>query len=454
MKLGAYQLIKQIAQGGIADIYLAKARNSAGIERYLVCKCIRNSFTQDSQFLSSIINEAQFCVRLRHPNILEIFDLCYCENSAFLTMEYLDAQDLHKLINAVRSQGQTIPIPVAIYIISQIALGLHAAHELTTPDGQPLNLVHRDISPENILFGSDGSIKLADFGIAKTSQMPDVTPQDEIKGKFSYMSPEQAWGDHVDRRSDLFSLGIVLYETLLGQGVYPYSAVSDIIQHARIASFLSPREIRPDFPEDLERIILKALDLDKNDRYQSALEFKIALDNCIAANKWRIGRDEWVQYLSRWIPFPNPPLPRMHAGEIAPDDTSILKPEVISAPITEDSDVTGQASSEMICELRRLAGYVSNPAVQTVSSPGLETLTPSISGTVAPAARETANEIATDAHNNRRTEPILCESASRTDTVQIPVIRTSKITIFLITVILILLIVLVAGLIVLYLVTQ
>jgi serine/threonine protein kinase len=268
------------------------------------------------------------------------------------------------------------------------------------------------------------------------------------------MSPEQAWGDRVDRRSDLFSLGIVLYETLLGQGVYPYSAVSDIIQHARIASFLSPREIRPDFPEDLERIILKALDLDKNDRYQSALEFKIALDNCIAANKWRIGRDEWVQYLSHWIPFPNPPLPRMHAGEIAPDDTSILKPEVISAPITEDSDVTGQASSEMICELRRLAGYVSNPAVQTVSSPGLETLAPSISDTVAPAARETANEIATDAHNSRRTEHISRELASRTDTVQLPAVKASKISIFLIILIFVLLIVLIAALIALYLVTR
>ena len=368
MKLGAYQLIKQIAQGGIADIYLAKTKNAAGIDRYLVCKCIRNSFTQDSQFLSSIINEAQFCVRLRHPNILEIFDLCYCENSAFLTMEYLDAQDLHKLLNEVRSRGETLPIPIAIYVVSQIALGLHAAHELTTPDGKALNLVHRDISPENILFGSDGSIKLADFGIAKTCLMPDVTPQDEIKGKFNYMSPEQAWGDHVDRRSDIFSLGIVLYEILLGQGPYPYAAVADVIQHARIASFASPSDIQPDFPVDLESIILKALDLDKNDRYQTALEFKIALDNCVAANRWRCTKDDWLKYLSGYIPFPNPPLPRMHAGEISPDESSILKPEYVSASITEDMDATGQASPEMVKELRRLAGYVSSPSSQTIDA--------------------------------------------------------------------------------------
>ena len=350
MKLGAYQLIKQIAQGGIADIYLAKAKNAAGVDRYLVCKCIRNSFTQDSQFLSSIINEAQFCVRLRHPNILEVFDLCYCENSAFLTMEYLDAQDLHKLLNEVRSRGEKVPLSIAIYIVSQIALGLHAAHELTTPDGKALNLVHRDISPENILFGSDGSIKLADFGIAKTCLMPDVTPQDEIKGKFNYMSPEQAWGDHVDRRSDIFSLGIVLYEILMGQGTYPYASVADVIQHARIASFASPTEIQPDFPVDLESLILKALDLDKNDRFQTALEFKIALDSCVAA-------------------IPNPPLPRMHAGEITPDDSSILKPEFVSASITEDLDATGQASPEMVRELRRLAGYVSSPSSQTIDAP-------------------------------------------------------------------------------------
>ena len=305
-------------------------------------------------------------MRLRHPNILEIFDLCYCENSAFLTMEYLDAQDLHKLINAVRSQGQSIPIPVAIYIVSQIALGLHAAHELTTPDKHPLNLVHRDISPENILFGSDGSIKLADFGIAKTSQMPDITPQDEIKGKFNYMSPEQAWGDHVDRRSDIFSLGIVLYETILGQGIYPYTSVADIIQHARVASFRQPHEIRPDFPADLERILLKTLDLDKNDRYQTALEFKIALDNCVAANHWNMDRAEWRQYLGSWIPFPQPPLPHMHAGEIAPDASSILKPEVTASPISEDLCVTGQVSSVMLNELRQIAGYPSAPKVPSV----------------------------------------------------------------------------------------
>ena len=386
MKLGAYQLIRQIAQGGIADIYLAKAKNAAGIDKYLVCKCIRNSITQDNQFLTSIINEAQICVHLRHPNILEVFDLCYCDNSAFLTMEYLDAQDLHCLIADIAKKNQQFPIEAAIYIISQAALGLQAAHDLTLPDGRPTNLVHRDISPENILFASDGSIKIADFGIAKTSQMPDITPQDEIKGKFNYMSPEQAWGDRVDSRSDIFSLAVVLYETITGVPLYPTTSIADTIQHARTACFAKPRDVRPDIPQDLEDILLKALDLDKAERYQTAREFKQALDNCAAANGYTFPKAQWIDFLNLHAKCTNPPLPRMHAGEIVPDKSSVLKPAVASASATEDLNATGQASSEMVAELVRIAatsGAMPITAVENALSSTISaTLTPATPATV------------------------------------------------------------------------
>ena len=186
MKLGAYTLIKKIAEGGVADIYLAKIKTSQLQDKYLVCKCIRQSLTQDDEFLGSIINEAQCTTRLRHPNILEVFDLCACDGNAFLAMEYLDAQDFSKLIIHNNARNETVPYTYAAYAIGQVALGLHAAHTLNDVHGKPFHLVHRDVSPENILFSSDGAIKIGDFGIAKTVQMPDITPPDVVKGKFNY----------------------------------------------------------------------------------------------------------------------------------------------------------------------------------------------------------------------------------------------------------------------------
>ena len=235
MIIGSCTLIKKIAMGGCAEIFLAKAPNRRGQEKYLVCKCLNKSLSDDNTFLRSIIQEVQLSVQLRHPNILEVFDLQIQGDQVFLTMEYMDAQDLQKLQAGCKQRGERIPIPMALYVIRQAAAGLHAAHELTDSKGNPLQLVHRDISPENILFGSDGDIKLSDFGIAKTANMPDITPSDIIQGKFNYMSPEQAWGDKLDRRSDLFSLGVVLYESLLGQSMYPTGSIDTTIACARVA---------------------------------------------------------------------------------------------------------------------------------------------------------------------------------------------------------------------------
>ncbi len=359
MNLGAYTLIRKIAEGGVADIYLAKTKAVLRQEKYLVCKCIRQNLAHDEEFLGSIINEAQCTTRLRHPNILEVFDLCACDANAFLAMEYLDAQDLSKLIIGNNARNETLPYVYAAYVIGQVALGLHAAHELTNAQGTPLRLVHRDVSPENILFGAGGEIKIGDFGIAKTVFMPDITPPDVIKGKFNYMSPEQAWADKIDRRSDIFSLAAVLYEATTGHCFYPSDSIESCIQCARMALYEPARSICPDYPPKLEEILAKALDLDKKCRYATALEFKIALDGFIASQNQTVAKDDWIAYLRPRVEFPDHPLPRLQAAEFVPDASSLLAhAHAGGAPGGNDAAdpiATGQIGAEEIEQLRRKA---------------------------------------------------------------------------------------------------
>lgn len=355
MKLGDYNLIQKIAVGGVAEIYLAKVRTVSNTEKYLICKCLKQSLTQDNDFLNSIINEVQCCRRLNHPNIIQVFDLCSYDEHAFLTMEYMDAGDMCQILRKNAEKQETVPYDIACYAIGQAALGLHFAHELTDAKGNPLNLVHRDISPENILFNSAGDIKIADFGIAKTSNMPDITPDGEIKGKFNYMSPEQAWGDKLDRRSDLFSLAIVLYEITLGVSFYPEDSIDNTIQCARVGMFKKPHEIRPDYPAELEEVILMALDLDKQLRYKTVIDFKLALDNVASLMDWHADRQQWLNYLKKHVDFPATILPCVHVGDIERDENSILKPSTIYDNDEEDLERTNQISDSEIDELLRAA---------------------------------------------------------------------------------------------------
>jgi len=369
MKLGVYNLIKKIAEGGIAEIYLAKGKTLQGRDKYLVCKCIKPALTSDNDFLESILREAQLSVKMRHPNIMEVFDLCSSEERAYLTMEYMDAPDFRHVLMAARETHSKLSFGSAIYVVGLAAQGLHYAHELCDSDGEPLNLVHRDISPENILLSWNGDVKISDFGIAKTSKMPDITPPDTVKGKFGYMSPEQAWADRVDRRSDVFSLAIVLYEATLGIAFYGGGSIADILMAARVGQFAKPSEIDPDYPSDLENILIKALDIDKNERYQTALEFKQALDECAQQNNWIVQKEAWLPEMRKIIGSQPDPIPRMSAAEIPDDPNTIIAHQADQDCIIEtDNDSTIQLKHKaLIEELRNLSMHATSsiPAIPT-----------------------------------------------------------------------------------------
>lgn len=341
--LGRYVLITKIAVGGVADIYLAKTKSLTHRDRYLVLKCLRADAKSEEDFLETILNEALLSVQLRHPNIVEVFDLCEVQAEQFLAMEYLDAHDLSSVLAYHIQHDDYLPFGLALYAIREIATGLHYAHELKDSENRPLGLVHRDISPQNILLSSAGDIKLSDFGIAKTNLMRDKTPEGVIKGKFHYMSPEQAWGDRVDRRSDIFSLGIVLYEAIVGQEAYPYEGVATLIEKARIAQFPEPRKLRPEIPPELEALLLKALDLDKQARYQSAKEFADAIDDYLRKHHPRANRVTWLEHLNS-IQDRGAKLPLLHAADYVRDIHSMLPQNKSPNPQqnSEDSEITEQ----------------------------------------------------------------------------------------------------------------
>ncbi len=276
-ELGSYQLINQIAVGGMAEIYLAKTEGVAGFEKFLCLKVLHPDLADDDEFIEMLIDEAKLVVGLNHVNICQIFDLGRQGDTYYIAMEYVDGADLFKMMRSLSEQDIDVPIDVAAYVAQEICTGLDYAHRKKDAQGRPLGIIHRDISPQNILISHWGEVKIIDFGIAKAATQSKKTQAGVIKGKYYYMSPEQAWGDQVDHRSDIFSAGIILYEVLTGQMLYLEEDVSKLMNMVRRAEIPRPTRRRPDIPPQLENVVMKALAKAPEDRWQSANDFQVAL---------------------------------------------------------------------------------------------------------------------------------------------------------------------------------
>jgi serine/threonine protein kinase len=277
-EFGPYRLVQQIAVGGMAEIHLAKTSGIAGFEKYVALKMIHPNFSQDEQFIQMLIDEAKITVQLQHVNVAQTFDLGRVGDTYYITMEYVDGADLYKLLRRASERDIPMPVDVAAYIGKEIATGLDYAHRKRDVSGRPLRIVHRDVSPQNVLISHAGEVKLVDFGIAKATMRVRQTAVGVIKGKYYYMSPEQAWGDPLDHRSDIFSAGIVLYEMLTGQMLYLEEDLHRLLDMVRKANIAPPTTLRRDIPPQLERIVMHALSKRAEDRYQTAGDFATDLE--------------------------------------------------------------------------------------------------------------------------------------------------------------------------------
>jgi serine/threonine protein kinase/Tfp pilus assembly protein PilF len=287
VKFGKYYLLEKIATGGMAELFRAKLTGAEGFEKLIAIKKILQHLNSEDKLVSSFIDEAKLAALLHHPNIVQVYDFGYMNETYYIAMEYLFGKDLRFTIKRTIEKSISIDFETSLYIVSQLLSGLDYAHSLKDFSGNPLKIIHRDIGPQNIFITYDGQVKIIDFGIAKAATQDTNTQIGTIKGKVSYMSPEQANGDVVDHRSDIFSAGIVLYELLTLRKMYEGDTFQ-VLAKARNASFEPIENINPNFPESIYGILTKALEKNPDRRYQSSESMLQDIDSFMVENSIRL----------------------------------------------------------------------------------------------------------------------------------------------------------------------
>lgn len=300
---GKYELVQKIAQGGMAEIFLATRKAElGGFEKQVAIKRIFRHLTGREETVNMFFDEARIAAQLHHPNIVQVYDLGEVEGYFYIAMEFVHGTDVRRVCKRGLERDNYLPIELATHIVAQTAAGLHYAHTRTDQEGNPRNIVHRDISPQNVLLSMDGHVKICDFGIAKAENRLARTRTGQFKGKLSYMSPEQFNGEDVDARSDVFNLGIVLYEITLARRLFDAKTDFERMRQIANAHVTPPSEVQSDYPPGLERIILKALRHDPDERYQSAEAVQLALEDWLHERGAKVGSVQVGDYMAEVFP--------------------------------------------------------------------------------------------------------------------------------------------------------
>jgi len=281
-QLGQYELITRIAHGGMAEIYLAKRRGPGGFDKRVVIKRVLPHLCENQDFVQMFLDEAKLASRLSHPNIVQIFDFGQLGETYYLCMEHLDGEDLAAVLRILREKGDPMPPQVASCILSAACDGMHYAHTFSDETGLALKIVHRDLSPSNLFLTAQGAVKVLDFGVAKMEGKATQTQSGVVKGKFAYLSPEQANSAEIDARSDVFALGLILHECLTGTKVFSRGSEAATLKAVLTETVPSPRLTRADIPRELEAIVMKACARSPEDRWPSAQAMRGALDEYLA----------------------------------------------------------------------------------------------------------------------------------------------------------------------------
>jgi serine/threonine-protein kinase len=353
-RFGKYTLLNRIAVGGMAEVFLARQEGLEGFEKTICIKRIRPHLSSQASFVRMFLNEAKLAAQLNHPNIVQIYDLGRVNDSYFIAMEYISGRDMSRIIPKAEKAGISFPMIYALRIASNVCEGLYFAHTKTDAYGNPLNIVHRDITPENILVSFSGTVKIVDFGIAKANSQLEQTRAGEIKGKLSYMSPEQCMGHTLDARSDIFSFGSVIYEWITGYKLFTGENEMAILKSIIDGKIYPPSYFKEDVPEAVERILMKALEKDKTKRYQSAWEMQFDIDTYLASSEFTPSNIHLSNFLKQ-----------IFGDEIEREKELLLKhkeesersprpPPAVEEEILELEEVGGRALTDSV--LRRDAG--------------------------------------------------------------------------------------------------
>ncbi|MGO9829467.1 MAG: serine/threonine protein kinase [Myxococcaceae bacterium] len=294
---GRYLLLDRINIGGMAEVWRGKAFGAGGFERLVAIKRILPNIAEDDEFIAMFQDEAKISVQLTHANICQIYELNRIGQSLYIAMEYVPGKDLRSIFDRARKKGEPPPVPLVSYVISKLCEGLDYAHRKKDSYGRDLNIVHRDVSPQNVLISFEGEVKVIDFGIAKAAGKVTKTQAGILKGKFGYMSPEQIRGLPLDRRSDVFAIGVCLYELLTGERLFVGDSDFAVLEKVRKAEVLPPSTYNRRIPESLEKIALRALAKDVNARYQYASELADDLQRFLITSDSIFSRKDLMQYM-------------------------------------------------------------------------------------------------------------------------------------------------------------
>jgi serine/threonine protein kinase len=362
--IGPYRVLEKIATGGMAEVFRATSSGAKGFEKIIVIKRILDTLARDEEFRELFKGEARIAARLSHANIVQVFELEQEGDHLYIAMEYVNGTDLARLLTRARGLGE-FPIPIALFVVAEVLRALGFAHHATDPEGEALHVVHCDISPQNILVSLAGEVKITDFGISRAAIQ--AGSQEVIRGKYAYMSPEQVEGKQLDGRSDLFSLGIVLYELLTGRRLFKAKSRDETLARVRRAEVPSPRAYRPDLSEDLEAFLLKTLSRSRDDRWRDAAEMGDALSALIVREGHRATNNDLGSFVTQVLDAPAaptgladpgragrpiksvPPTPVVvMAMEASPPPRSIATPRVtLSALSQEWAGVVAEAGGEI-----------------------------------------------------------------------------------------------------------
>ncbi len=296
--VGRYAIFDEIASGGMATVFLGRLMGAGGFARTIAIKRLHPQFAKDPEFVAMFLDEARLAARIRHPNVVPTLDVVASKGELFLVMEYVRGEVLSRLARALMTRGERVPIPIVLRVMGDALQGLHAAHEARDERGVSLQIVHRDVTPQNILVGADGVGRLLDFGVAKAAGRAHTTREGQIKGKLAYMAPEQLLGTGVSRQTDVYAASVVLWEMLAGERLFAGGSETDVIAKLLKREVRRPSEVANGIPPALDDVVMRGLAPNPDERYPTARDLCVALSACGLQEAAGLAVGEWVEGLA------------------------------------------------------------------------------------------------------------------------------------------------------------